>query len=70
MDRTSDHIQNYTSFVCNLCETEKLTHLDPSGLARVVDHGSRLAEYQDKLSTRYGVIADVIREANYYSRQD
>jgi len=70
MDRTDAHIQDYASFVCTLCETEDLTHLDPSGLARVVEHGSRLAEDQDKLSTRFGEIADVIREASYYARQD
>jgi predicted ATP-dependent protease len=70
MDRTDDHIQEYASFVCRLCETERLLHLDPSGLARVVEHGSRLAEDQGKLSTRFGEIADVIREASYYARQE
>ena len=70
MDRTDAHVQDYASFVCSLCETEKLTHLDPSGLARVVEHGSRLAEDQGKLSTRFGEIADVIREANFYAREE
>ena len=70
MDRTEAHIQDYASFVGTLCETEKLTHLDPSGLTRVVEHGSRLAEDQGKLSTRFGEIADVIREASYYARQE
>lgn len=70
MDRTNEHIQEYTGFVYNLCEMEYLTHLDSSGLARVVEHGSRLAENQDKLSTRFGEIADVIREANYYAKQE
>ncbi len=70
MDRTAEHIQDYTGFVCHLCETESLKHLDRSGLARVIEHGSRLAEQQDKLSTRFGEIADVIREANYYAGQE
>lgn len=70
MERTEAHIQDYASFVCNLCETENLIHLDASGLARLVEHGSRLAEDQDKLSTRFGEIADVIREANYYAQQE
>jgi len=70
MDRTDAHIQDYASFVSTLCETENLTHLDPSGLARVVEHGSRLAEDQDKLSTRFGEIADVIREASYYAHRE
>ncbi|MGD8402086.1 MAG: ATP-binding protein [Anaerolineales bacterium] len=70
MERTDAHIQEYASFVGALCATEDLTHLDPSGLARVVEHGSRLAEDQEKLSTRFGEIADVIREASYYARQE
>ncbi len=70
MDRTGDHIQDYAAFVCRLCNTQNLAHLDSSGLARVVEHGSRLAEDQKKLSTRFGDIADVIREANYYAHQE
>jgi lon-related putative ATP-dependent protease len=70
MDRTEEHIKDYTRFVCKLCETQNLKHLDPSGLARLVEHGSRLAEDQEKLSTRFGEIADVIREANYYANQE
>ena len=45
----------------------ELEHLDRSGLARLVEHGSRLAEDQEKLSTRFGEISDVIREASYYA---
>ncbi|MGE5251147.1 MAG: Lon protease family protein [Bacteroidota bacterium] len=67
MDRTDKHIQQYAGFVYNLCETERLRHLDSPGLARVVEHGSRLAEDQGKLSTRFGELADTIREANYYA---
>jgi lon-related putative ATP-dependent protease len=70
MTRTEEHVQEYAKFVCGLCETEKLKHLDPTGLARVVEHGSRLADDQEKLSTHFGEIADVIREANYYANQE
>lgn len=70
MEWTDEHVEQYASFVCELCETQNLTHLDPSGLARLVEHGARLAENLNKLSTRFGEIADVIREANYYAKQD
>jgi lon-related putative ATP-dependent protease len=69
MDRTNDNIQDYTAFVCRLCEEEELKHLDSSALAKIVEHGSRLAEDQEKLSTRFRDIADIIREANYYASQ-
>ena len=70
MDRNDERIQEYVSFVCTLCEHENLRHIDQSGLAKIVDHGSRLADDQRKLSTRFGELADVIREANYYAGKD
>ncbi len=70
MERTDAHVQDYASFAFNLCQSQNLTQLDPSGLARMVEHGSRLVEDQGKLSTRFGDIADVIREANYYAAQE
>lgn len=39
-------------------------------MSRLVEHGSRLAEDQEKLTTRFGEISDVIREANYYAVVD
>jgi lon-related putative ATP-dependent protease len=70
MDRTDQALQEYASFVCTLCEEESLMHLSASALAKVVEHGSRLAEDQEKLSTRFRDIADLIREASYYAKQD
>jgi len=70
MDRTDENIRKYTSFICTLCEKEKLKHLHASGVAKVVEYGSRLAEDQQKLSVRFGEVADVIREASFYATQE
>ncbi|MFN2147867.1 MAG: AAA family ATPase [Anaerolineales bacterium] len=69
MDRSDENVSNYASFVCTICEEEKLLHLDASALAKVVEYGSRLAEDQSKLSTRFRDIADILREASYYASQ-
>ena len=70
MPRNPTNIQNYTAFVSRLCQQESLRHMDGSAMARIVEHGSRIVEDQEKLTTRFGEIADVIREANYYAQQD
>jgi len=70
MDRTDENVRDYAAFVCSLCEREGLKHLDSSALSRIVEHGARIAEDQEKLSTRFGEIADVIREAGYYAAQE
>ncbi len=67
MERTEEHINDYAAFISRICEDEHLRHLDASAMARIVEYGSRLAEDQEKLSTHFGKIADVIREASYYA---
>ena len=70
MDRTEENVQQYAAFVCTLCQKENLKHLDGSGLAKLIEHSSRLAEDQQKLSTRFAEVADTIREANFYATQE
>jgi lon-related putative ATP-dependent protease len=70
MNRTEENIERYAAFVCTLCAKESLKHLDGSGLAKLVEHSSRLAEDQEKLSTRFAEVADVIREANFYATEE
>jgi lon-related putative ATP-dependent protease len=68
MPRNEENTKNYARFVARLCKVEEFIHLDANALARIVEHGSRLAEDQEKLSTRFGEISDVVREANYYAQ--
>jgi len=70
MPRTEEKIQLYTTFVCSFCEREKLLHLDSTGLAKLVEHSSRIVEDQYKLSTQFSTVVDLIREANYYAEQE
>ena len=70
MTRSPEHTREYAAFATTLCNTENLKHLDRSAMARLVEHGSRLADDQAKLSTRFGEISDVIREASYYAGVD
>src|SRR4030043_1449465 len=67
MDRTDENIQKYASFVACLCKEEKLRSMDRKGIAKIVEVGSRLAEHQNKLSSLFSDIADLIREASYWA---
>jgi len=64
MDRTSENIQHYVSFIGSMCERENLKHLNCSAMARVIEFGSRLADNQNKLSTRFNVVSEIIYEAS------
>lgn len=70
MDRTDENVMNYASFICAVCEEFNHRHLDRSAVAKVIEYGSRLADDQSKLTTRFSVVADIIAEASYYAEQE
>lgn len=65
MRRSDDNLELYAAAVRRIVQTESLLPAGPSGLARVAEFGARLAGSQRRLSTRFGEIADVYREASY-----
>jgi lon-related putative ATP-dependent protease len=67
MDRDDETTREYAGTLCSVCAKDNLRHLDSSAVAKIVEHSSRLAEDQRKLSTRFAEIADIIREANYWA---
>jgi lon-related putative ATP-dependent protease len=69
MQRDEKNIHDYAVFVCNFCKKEGLRHLEAGALCRLVEHSSRLAQQKDKLSTHFALIADIIREADFYAKK-
>jgi lon-related putative ATP-dependent protease len=70
MEKNERNIRDYACFFTTLAVNENLKHLETSAIARLLEHSSRLAEDQDKLSTQFGLVADVVREAHFYASQD
>jgi lon-related putative ATP-dependent protease len=70
MTRTEENIKKYAAFVCTLCQKENLKHLDQSALAKLIEYSQRIAEDQQKLSTRFAEVGDIVREANFYATQE
>jgi len=65
MPKAPQAIRKYVSFIKMICDDEKLLPFDKGAVAAVVEHGVRLAGRQNKLSTRFNLIADLLRETNY-----
>ncbi len=63
-------LNSFACFVRTCCDNEKLLPFDNTGVAKVVEHASRMVSDQEKLSSRFGHIKDLLIEANYWARQD
>ncbi|NNE43540.1 MAG: AAA family ATPase, partial [Gemmatimonadetes bacterium] len=70
MPNTPENLLQYGSFIQRLVEQEKILPFDRSGVARIAEHGCRLSGRQDRLSTRFYQIADLVREASYFASKD
>ncbi len=70
MNRNDEHMYEYASFITARVNEAGLKHFHKSGVARIVEYGSRLIENQKKLSTRFIEISDIISEASYWANKD
>ncbi|MCK5671193.1 AAA family ATPase, partial [Candidatus Bathyarchaeota archaeon] len=70
MARSRENVEQYAQFMCTLANKEGLKHLEQTGIAAIVEYSSRLASDQDKLSTQFARVSDIIREANYYANSN
>ena len=70
IDLTPENLEAYCAFICFTSEEEGLLHFDTSGVARVLEFSARLVSDQTKLSSRFGLIKDLLIEADYWARKD
>jgi predicted ATP-dependent protease len=66
MDRNTESILKYASFVKTKCDEKGLQPFDSTAVAKVVEYGSRLAEHQNKLSAKFTEVVDLLRESDYW----
>ncbi len=70
VEKTEKNVLSYAAFLAGCCEDCKARHFDPSGVARVVEYCSRLVEDQERLSTRFARIQELVEESNYWADKE
>ena len=63
-------VAGYASFLSSQVRSAGLRHFDPGAVARVIEHGGRLAESREWLSTRFVEIAGLAAEASHWAARD
>jgi len=70
MRRDRESEQAYALFVNHITQQDNSLPFDRAAVARIIEYGSRAADDQDRLSTQFGDIADLIREATHHAGQN
>ncbi len=67
LDRSPESTRLFARVIGSLARREKLRPFTAAAVGRMVEHASRLAEDQGKLSIHLGEISDVASEADYWA---
>ena len=67
---TDETILLYARFIAGACQKNKLNPFTRDGVWAAIEYAKRLVADQRKLSLRFGVILGMLKEADYWARQD
>ncbi len=68
MERNNVNVHKMASFIYSLCEKENLSSFTAGGVARVIEYSSKLADHQEKLSTRFNELVEIIYESASWAK--
>ena len=69
LPRTPEFEMLIARFLGDVCREHGLPHFTADGVARVVEHCSRVVSHQRRLTSRMGELIDLVREAGYWAAQ-
>ena len=70
IDRSQENITAFACFISDYCNREGLRHFDTEGVARVIEQCARQVEDQNKLSTRFSDMVDLLIESDYWAGKE
>ena len=70
MPRKDKELSDYSAFVCTFCSRPGRRHLDRAAVAKLLEYSSRLVSDQERLSTRFNEITNLLAEANYWAEKN
>ncbi|HBE00850.1 MAG TPA: hypothetical protein DC049_00020, partial [Spirochaetia bacterium] len=70
MKATASNILKYAGLVRQLSAAENVLPFDREAVMRLVEYGARLQEHQKKISARFNLLSDLIREASHHARDN
>ena len=70
IDRSQENITAFACFISDYCNRERLRHFDTEGVARVIEQCARQVEDQNKLSTRFSDLVDLLIESDYWASKE
>ncbi|MBN2870766.1 MAG: AAA family ATPase [Campylobacterales bacterium] len=69
MPGTGENIRLYAQMIGTIAQKSSLFPLSAEAVARVIEHSTREAQDNEKISTHIATLADLLKEADYWTRK-
>jgi predicted ATP-dependent protease len=69
VERTPETLREYARAIAGIARRCGICEFDAGAVAEVIDHGARVAGEQDKLSTRFNEVTEIVFEAAAWAKQ-
>jgi ATP-dependent Lon protease len=70
MDKNEESIRKFSEFIKMKKDEENLRPFDRTAIAALLEHAVRMTGRQEKISTSFPAITDLLREAEYWADQE
>jgi ATP-dependent Lon protease len=70
MNKTDESIRQFSEFIKMATDEERLKPFDRAAVAAMVEHAVRMTGRQEKISTSFPAIRDLIREADFWASHE
>ena len=67
MVRSPANVEKMAKFIADHCENEDLKHFDRDAVCKVVEYSSKIADNQEKLSSRFNMVVEIMYEADSWA---
>jgi len=70
MNKNDESVRRFCEFIKRKTDEDKLKPLDSSAVAALVEEAVRMTGRQEKISTSFPILTDLVREADYWAGED
>lgn len=70
MKKDQENVYKMAKFIATHCHKEGLRDFDKTGVARVIEYSSRLADNQERLSSRFNQIVEILYESDAWAEME
>jgi predicted ATP-dependent protease len=70
IEKNNKNMMDYAAFIKGCCEECETRHLDPTGVAKIIEYSARMVGDQERLSSRFAQIKDWIEESEYWAAKE